>query len=89
MIQQSLLKPVPNAVQTVEKFTVPFTKGDWVVLPYNYSEIEPLRTASAMQYPLYVESVSVCGTLLKVSSFAAGGEAFFIEAKHARFVARS
>ena len=89
MIQQSLLKPVPNAIQTVEKFTVPFTKGDWVVLPYNYSEVEPLRTASALQYPLYVESVSVCGALLKVSSFAAGGVPFFIEAKHARFVARS
>lgn len=89
MIHQSLLKPVPNAIQTTEKFTVPFQVGDWVLLPYNYSEIEPLRTASAMQYPLYVEGISVCGTLLKVASFAAGGKPFFIEAKHARFMARS
>lgn len=88
MIQQSLLIPVPNAIQTNEHFSVPFKVGDWVLLPRNYSNIEPIRTASNNQFPLYVERVSAGGTLLKVASFAAGGASFFIEAKHARYCAR-
>ena len=88
MIHQSLLVPVPNAIQTTEHFSVPFNVGDWVLLPVNYSTVEPLRTACDNQFPLYVEGISVCGTVLKVASFAAGGKPFFVEAKHARFCAR-
>ena len=86
MIQQSLLIPVPNAIQTNERFTVPFKVGDWVLIPVGYSKVEPLRAAGDNQYPLYVENVSVCGTLLRVASFAAGGAAFWVESKHARFL---
>ena len=88
MIHQSLLNPVPNAIQTKEHFSVPFNVGDWVLLPRNYSNVEPIRTASDNQFPLYVERVSACGTLLKVASFAAGSASFFVEAKHARYCAR-
>lgn len=88
MIHQSLLNPVPNAIQTTERFSVAFNVGDWVLLPRNYSKVEPLRTASDNQFPLYVEGISVCGTVLKVASFAAGSASFFVEAKHARYCAR-
>ena len=57
MIQQSLLKPVPNAIQTNERFTVPFKVGDWVLIPVGYTKVEPLRAAGDNQYPLYVENV--------------------------------
>ncbi len=86
MIQQSLLIPVPNAIQTNEHFSVPFKVGDWVLIPVGYSKVEPLRAAGDNQYPLYVENVSICGTLLRVASFAACGAAFWVESKHARFM---
>ena len=47
MIQQSLLIPVPNAIQTNERFSVPLKMGDWVFIPVGYSKVEPLRAAGS------------------------------------------
>lgn len=85
-IHQSLLLPVANPVFYSPPFAVPFEVGDLVRIPLDYCLREPIFSVCSKRIPLRVESISVCGRVLRVKSLFEPQIVFFVESSEAKFL---
>lgn len=85
-IHQSLLLPVDNPVFYSPPFAVPFEVGDLVRIPLDYCLREPIFSVCSKRIPLRVESISVCGRVLRVKSLFEPQIVFFVESSEVKFL---
>lgn len=85
-IHQSLLLPVANPVFYSPPFAVPFEVGDLVQIPLDYCLREPIFSVCSKRIPLRVESISICGRVLRVKSLFEPQIVFFVESSEAKFL---
>ena len=85
-IHQSLLLPVDNPVFYSPPFAVPFEVGDLVRIPLDYCLQEPIFSVCSKRIPLRVESISICGRVLRVKSVFEPQIVFFVESSEAKFL---